>query len=356
MRVGVWADFIPPEQPLSGPGGKSYLHSDVIKSVFEKGPEQFWIFEPAEPVPTTAPVIVFNHGWGGSNPRIYGAWIEHIVRRGNIVIFPTYQEPGKFRYHTEKVTGNAIRAVKKAIGILNKQAESGDHPKPDLEKFAIVGHSAGGQITANMAALAAESGLPIPKAIMPVQPGKSWSKIPKIQLRLEDMAKIHPGTLLLTVTGDQDWIARDVDAKRIFYESTQVPLTDKDFLIQVSDDHGYPPLQASHFAPTAPNSKYDSGVKLKGNFLRWLIRLKEGGGTKRIHRSKENDYPDLESDELKLNALDYYGLWKLFDALCDAAFYGKNRQAALGGTAEQTFMGYWSDGTPVKPMISTDTP
>ena len=25
-----------------------------------------------------------------------------------------------------------------------------------------------------------------------------------------------------------------------------------------------------------------------------------------------------------VKALDYYGLWKLFDALCDAAFYSRN--------------------------------
>lgn len=353
-----WAAPTPPEQPLSGPGGKSYLHSEVIKSVFKTGPQQFWIFEPAQPVPKTAPLIVFNHGWGGTNPRIYGAWIEHIVRRGNIVIFPTYQEPGKFRYHTEKVTGNAIRAVKEAIDLLNQRAKSGEHPKPDLDKFAIVGHSAGGQITANMAALAVESGLPIPKAIMPVQPGKSWSRIPKIQLRLENMTKIHPNTLMLTVVGDQDGIARDIDAKRIFYESTQVPLTNKDFIIQVSDDHGYPPLNATHFAPTAPNPQYDSGVEIKAPFLRWLLhrKMKQGRNVKHTNESKEDGYPDLESDELKLNALDYYGLWKLFDALCDTAFYGKNRPIALGGTTEQTSMGYWSDGAPVKSMISTDTP
>jgi hypothetical protein len=55
-----------------------------------------------------------------------------------------------------------------------------------------------------------------------------------------------------------------------------------------------------------------------------------------------------------VNALDYYGLWKLFDGVCDAAFYGKNREFALGNTAQQRFMGQWSGGTPVKKLIVTD--
>ena len=50
------------------------------------------------------------------------------------------------------------------------------------------------------------------------------------------------------------------------------------------------------------------------------------------------------------DALDYYGTWKLLDALTDAAFYGKNRKYALGDTPEQRYMGKWSDGTPVKEL------
>jgi hypothetical protein len=59
---------------------------------------------------------------------------------------------------------------------------------------------------------------------------------------------------------------------------------------------------------------------------------------------------------MMINALDYYGTWKLFDALCDAAFTGKNREYALGNTPQQRFMGLWSDGTPVKELIVTDKP
>jgi hypothetical protein len=57
-----------------------------------------------------------------------------------------------------------------------------------------------------------------------------------------------------------------------------------------------------------------------------------------------------------VDAFDYYGLWKLFDALCDAAFLGKNREYALGNTKQQTFMGTWSDGVPVKEVVVNRNP
>ena len=40
------------------------------------------------PSPKRAPVVVFFHGWFAVNPGFYGAWIDHLVRNGRIVIFP----------------------------------------------------------------------------------------------------------------------------------------------------------------------------------------------------------------------------------------------------------------------------
>jgi hypothetical protein len=54
--------------------------------------------------------------------------------------------------------------------------------------------------------------------------------------------------------------------------------------------------------------------------------------------------------------MDYYSTWKLFDALTDYAFYGIEQEYCLGNTPEQRFMGYWSDGVPVRELVVTDTP
>ena len=67
------------------------MHDGVIDSSFGRGGKQYWLFEPTDPRPQKAPVVIFNHGWAGMLPRFYKRWIEHIVKRGNIVIYPRYQ-------------------------------------------------------------------------------------------------------------------------------------------------------------------------------------------------------------------------------------------------------------------------
>ncbi|MFW6121074.1 MAG: prolyl oligopeptidase family serine peptidase, partial [Petrotogales bacterium] len=187
---------LPPSQPSSGPGGANYSHREVIKNRYGRGAKQYWIFEPAEPQPETAPLIVFNHGWGAIHPRFYRAWIDHIVKRGNIVVYPRYQRGLfiGFRFFSS----NSIHAVKSAINEL----ENGEHVVPDLDKFAITGHSLGGGITANMASRAEEEGLPIPKAIMPVQPAIIYDK-------KADFSKISNGTLMLVIVGEDDTVVEN---------------------------------------------------------------------------------------------------------------------------------------------------
>jgi len=339
----------PPEQPPSGPGGKDFTHAEVIAKLHGSGPQGYWLFEPAKPAPEQAPLIVFNHGWSAMDPRAYKAWIDHLVKRGSIVVYPLYQD--SLRTPLKDFTPNAIAAVHDAIHIL--QSEPG-HVKPQLDRFALVGHSMGGPISANMAALWKTEGLPFPKALLCAEPGKTWGKYSATSFVLADLSQIPAETLLLTLTGDQDRIVRDIDAKRIFKESTQVPLTNKSYVTLISDDHGQPALKATHMAPVAwaqmPEVEEQVNSKAVGSLREMLReRIKE-------RRAAEEDMPDFADIEHSVDGLDFYGTWKLFDGLTDAAFYGRNRNYALGHTAEQRFMGVWSDGVPVKELEVTDHP
>jgi hypothetical protein len=60
--------------------------------------------------------------------------------------------------------------------------------------------------------------------------------------------------------------------------------------------------------------------------------------------------PNVLAGAFSIDALDFFGTWKLFDGLTDAVFYGQNRRYALGSMPEQTFMGLWSDGVAVTPL------
>jgi len=291
----------PPDQPPSGPGGSDYAHNKVIKTRYKWGAHQYWIFEPDDPKPEYAPLIVFNHGWTAIFPIFYKEWIYHIVKKGNIVVYPRYQFGIYIGFRN--FYSNAAQAVKDAI----EELENGNHVSPELDKFAIVGHSLGGGITAYMAADASFLGLPIPKAIMPVQPAIPFGSS-------VDLGKISNETIMLVIVGENDTVVGNVSGKIIFNNSYQVPLSQKDFVIQVTDTYGEPDLVADHIAPLC--------------------------------------IPFTDT----VDAMDYYSTWKLFDALTDYAFYGINKEYCLDNTPEQRFMGLWSDGTPVKELIVTDTP
>jgi pimeloyl-ACP methyl ester carboxylesterase len=330
----------PPVQPESGPGGKQYPHAGVTKNRYGTGNQEYWIFEPASPKPASAPLIVFIHGWGGMNPLYYGAWLDHLVKRGNIVVYPRYQ--ATLLTPIKEFTPSTLGAIKDAI---NRLQTGRGHIKPDLNKFAVVGHSVGGLLAASVAALAKESNLPQVRAVMSVEPGITEDPI---KIPLADLRKMPAETLLLAVAGDQDTLVRDTDAKRVYYESTNVPAANKDFVMMITDTYGAPSLQASHRAPTAMDRSYDNGEGVGGG----PVNPDRVGSARGNGRSSQ----DRRLETMMVNALDYYGTWKLFDALCDAAFFGKNREYALGNTSKQRFMGVWSDGTPVKELKVTDNP
>jgi acetyl esterase/lipase len=304
----------PPEQPTSGYGGSKYTHAKVLCNSYREGHEQFWILEPAEPTPKSAPVVVFNHGWMGIKPAAYEGWVNHLVRRGHIVIYPRYQRGAATLPLT--FTRNAIDAVKRALVELKKE----EHVRPDLERFAIVGHSAGGAISADMAALASKEGLPAPKALMITTPGRGMVNARSRFFPPADYRYIPRDIYALVMVAEHDLVVGDGSAKDIYRGLSHVDPERRDYITVLTDRHGSPPLPADHPSPCSP--------------LR----------------------PHLIITGRRINAIDYYAYWRLCDALLDVAFHGADPKHCLGNTPEQRFMGRWSDGTPVKELVVTDKP
>ena len=280
------------------PGGSTYAFEDVVETESGTGGTAYWVFKPANAT-KMLPVVVFMHGWGALTPNPYRDWMEHIVKRGHIVIYPKYQAtlftpPAQF-------TDNAAAAI---VAALSDLEAAGEIQAPTTEVCAA-GHSFGGVLSANLAAEAASRGLPAFRAILCATPGSAGFTV------YSDYADIPSDTLILCVEGEDDTQAQDTDAKIIFDGATAVGVADKDYIIARTDTYGVPDITADHAFPT----------------------------------------------DTTLNALDWYGLWKWFDALTDNVFRsGLHRDYALGNTTEQRFMGRWSDGTPVLEPIITDTP
>ena len=293
-----------------------YPHKSMSAQSFGAGAQSYWIFEPASPSPAIAPVVVFHHGWLAVNPGVYGAWIEHLTRSGNIVIFPKYQSD--FITRPSDFLPNAIAAVRDALDVL----ETGPgRVRPDLKRFAIIGHSAGGNLSAQMAAVAAESGLPEPKAVIALCPGEVKP------IAEPNLGKIPAKTLLVVAATDGDRLVGDCRAREIFAEAASIPAPRKKFILYRSDHRGPVPIIADHLSPTAGLSTLDSGEGL---------------------------FRTNQMSRATLDILDRHGFWRMADITLDAAFTGKTLDEATDGGALFRDLGHWGDGQLVTPPLCTD--
>ncbi len=106
----------PPTQPAEGPGGADYRHASVHQWHFGEGAREYWVFTLEQPVPGNAPLVIFLHGWSVMQPDLYRAWIDHIVRRGMVVVYPRYQPDLKtpnadFLDNAAGALGDALRRL-----------------------------------------------------------------------------------------------------------------------------------------------------------------------------------------------------------------------------------------------------
>src|SRR5262245_39507421 len=112
----------PTPEEIAIPGSSEYRHASVKASVFEAGTgKEYRLFEPDSPPLISAPVVVFLHGWGGTDPAFYRPWIDHLALRGNVVLWVRYQEsvltpPADF-------APNMLAAVKNGIAQLQQDPD-----------------------------------------------------------------------------------------------------------------------------------------------------------------------------------------------------------------------------------------
>src|SRR3712207_6201654 len=87
----------PPAQPKQGPGGSDYPASAVTKRPVGTASAPTYVFHAAGPASAPRPVVVFLHAWGATNPLVYGGWLEHLARKGFLVLYPRFQEVNRTR-------------------------------------------------------------------------------------------------------------------------------------------------------------------------------------------------------------------------------------------------------------------
>jgi acetyl esterase/lipase len=308
----------PPAQPTSGPGGSNYSYASYTKlgPFYPAGSEGnpallYLIYQPASPQPQTAPVVLFLHGYPVTDPSYYEQWMIHICRKGYTVVFAQYMDDllNSLPYGT-----NAQASYRDA---LTRLQSGGSYVKPATDGSGkilsgIVGHSLGGYLSVNVAALAGEanSGIPMPKGIFAIEPSNGVT-LPA------DYSLIPSTTQIVMAAGQSDTVVCTSGSTTLWDLLPQVNPSNKIFVTIPSDSHGKPMLVADHTFPVT--------------------------------------YPAPMNAQV--NALDYYGTWKLSVGTLNCSIYGSDCDYAVAqGTPNQLSMGAWSDGVPVKPMNWYGTP
>jgi dienelactone hydrolase len=331
----------PPGQPRQGPGGSDYKITEVVKRGIGTVSSGAYVFH-GDDTPASRPVVVFFHSWGAVNPALYGGFIDHLARKGHLVIFPRFQEVNRSR--PADATARAEALIHDALTALANDPQA----RPDLDRIAFIGHSAGVPISLNVAAGAEETKLPAPKLIFGLVPGGIASSEKERGIMLRDLSTVNDQTLLITMSGDREHLPSDRASRRIFEATSAIPATRKLFMRASSDDHGYPALTATLAFPGSPKPDYDAAaIKLQPdpprdpkqkNTWKWSADMALSGPQTILTQQLGNNGTD---------SLDYLALWKTFEMAADAAFTGKDA-TVLARDPKFVDMGNWSDGWPVR--------
>ncbi|WP_342361558.1 hypothetical protein [Terrarubrum flagellatum] len=341
--VGLAFATTPPTQPEKGPGGAEYAitTAQVKKEAVGAGADQVFIFRPTAGFTGPRPVVVFAHAYDAFNPLLYGAWIDHLVRRGSIVVFPRYQlDQRTVRADYLQRATNGVKAAMAALGA-----------DADASKVAYVGHAAGGNILAN---LAVNPELWKPKLLFALMPGNSWGNRYQA-VKLDDLGKLPSDMIIMTLIAEIDRTTRDTDARRMIRESSSIPASHKLLIRLYTDTHGTPSMVSTHLAPLAKNPDYEMD-KILGVAAPPAPQLDAKGrpkklppGPARIVSPQPEYFGGAEVD-----GVDWFCFWKTLDIAMPLAFAGEDA-LAIRKDPNLTLMGVWSDGWPVK-RFGVETP
>ncbi|MBB3018343.1 dienelactone hydrolase [Microvirga lupini] len=345
-----WAQAAtPPQQPEQGPGGRDYKVTDVVKRGVGTASAGTFVFHGSDAPARARPVVIFLHSWGAVNPALYGGWIDHLARKGHLVLFPRFQDVNRSR--PADATNLAETLIEAALAELANDPNA----RPDRERVALIGHSAGVPLALNLAAGAGSGKVPSPKLIFGLMAGGIASNEKERGILLRDLSTIDPQTLIITMSGDRDYLPADRASRLILQQASAVPAARKLFMRAASDDHGFPTITATLASPGSLRADYDAAaIKLppdpprdpkQRNTWRWSADMALSGPQTILTQQLGNNVTDT---------LDYLAFWKTFDMALEAAFAGKDA-SALARDPKFVDMGTWSDGWPVR-RLSAQTP
>jgi pimeloyl-ACP methyl ester carboxylesterase len=311
-----------PPQPESGPGGSDYAHESFSVASGGTGVNAWYVFQPTDPQPSSAPVAVVMHGYGEySGYDMMGSFIEHTVRTGKIVVYPRWQvaetDPCLGPINIEPCMASAQSGIEGALSYLTADES---RVQPDLDRVSYFGYSFGGIITANLANRYEDLELPEPRAIFLDDP-HDGGLVGFDEPAVDDSLAGIPSTVKLQCHSGADGVIgepnkADASCNSLFPKLTHIPAENKDLVMTRTDKHGKPALSSEHGVC--------DGNRVAGDAFG------------------------------KPNAYDWNFCWKTWDALQSCAYSETDCEYALGDTPKHRSHGRWSDRRKVKPLTIQD--
>jgi hypothetical protein len=192
-----------------------------------KGAAGVWLFRPAGKPKN---LVVYFHGQGGfreATPANHRPWIDHLVARRSVVVYPRWE----LTYEKDP-----MRYVVAGVRAATKRLDVGGLP------VLSIGYSRGGALAVEYAAVAAKNGLPVPNKIMSIFPASVGN-----EQHLIDLTSLDHSTGLLIQMGEDDEVVGQTGARRLLrrLQAGRFPAPN----IQLDFVDSQPGFKADHFAP-----------------------------------------------------------------------------------------------------------
>lgn len=301
LSIGITSTIASPDIPkLTDFEPEAYKKQEIFQNIRiiteGNGPDRAYAFYPADQSPEKLPLVIFLHGWMGTNPKNFGALIDHLVRRGSVVVYPVYQTDGNTP--PQVISDTAAKSITQILKRLDKE-------KPNLidaQKTMYYGFSMGASMSINFAANPDKYKLPTPKGMILAAPGDA-KHVAHGELATSivttPISQVALNIPIVLMTGQEDKTIGVPTA--VGYWNEICTQNRQKLLIS------WPPgkadsesIASGHGAPGAPDDRYDFPSINEPTPIETIARLES--------------FPESKS----INNLDFYGQWKIVTGFLDA--------------------------------------
>lgn len=228
MRLGPGLLALTVVLALTGCGdSKEFPRRATAAGPLGRGASGVWLYRPAG---RPKDLVVYFHGQGGpteATPENHLPWINHLVARGSIVVYPRYE----MTYEADP-----MRYIVEGVSTATNRIETDDLP------VLAIGYSRGGAIAVEYAAVASRFGLPVPDSIISVFPASHGN-----QQREIDLTPLPHSTTVLIMIGRQDSVVGGTGARYLLRRLEQAGYPGENIELDFVSSHGA--FEATHSAP-----------------------------------------------------------------------------------------------------------